>query len=106
MDKILINKDKNDIISILIDYIDNFSVIIYEKKNSESYQMLIKIIDKLELIISDKSTLELENNFKIYIKELTDKLPDLLEAFENNDNVLISDILKYEIKPLLEEIGE
>lgn len=104
MDKILSDENNNNIITNLIEIIDNFSVIIYETENNESYRLLINIIDKLDLIVGVKSTFILENKFKIYIHELKNKLPDLLDAFENNDNVLISDILKYEIKPLLENI--
>lgn len=106
MDKILRNENNSNIITNLIELIDNFSVIIYEKTNNESYKLLINIIDILDSIVGVKATFILENKFKIYIRELTNKLPDLLDAFENNDNVLISDILKYEIKPLLERIEE
>jgi hypothetical protein len=103
MDKILMNENNNRIITDLIELIDKFSVLIYERENNESYGLLINIIDKIDLIVGVKSTFILENKFKIDIYELTNRLPDLLDAFENNDNVLISDILKYEIKPLLEK---
>ena len=104
MDKIFTNENNNNIITNLIELIDNFSVTIYQSENNELSGLLIDIIDKLDSIVGVKSTLILENKFKIYIQELTNKFPDFLDAFENNDNVLISDILKYEIKPLLENI--
>jgi hypothetical protein len=97
-------ESNNKIIINLIELIDNFSVMIYKRDNNESYRLLLNIIDKLDSIVGAKSTFILENKFKIYIYDLTNKLPDLLDAFENNDNVLISDILKCEIKPLLKEI--
>lgn len=105
MDKILMNQTNYNIISNLIGLIDKFSVIIYERDNNEVGRLLINIIDKLDSIIGVKPILIVENNFKIYINELKDKLPELLDAFQNNDNVLISDILNYEIKPLLEKLA-
>lgn len=104
MDKVLTNKNNNDIITTLIELIDNFSIMIYERENNEVYRLVINIIDKLDSIVGAKSTFILENKVKIYINELTAKFPELLDAFENNDNILISDILKYEIKPILKEL--
>lgn len=104
MDKILTDENNNSIITNLIELIDDFSVIIYKIKSNELHKLLINIIDKLDSIIILKSSSIVENKFKIYINELENKLPILLDAFENNDNVLISDILNYEIKPLLENI--
>lgn len=101
MDKILTHENNKKIITNLIELIEKFSLIIYQSGNNESYGLLIKIIDILDSIVGEKSSLILEKKFEIYIKKLTDKFPDLLDAFENNDNVLISDILKYEIKPIL-----
>ena len=105
MNKIMINETNYNIISNLIGLIDKLSVIIYERDNDEVFRLLINIIDRLDSIIGVKSILILEENFKTYINELNNKLPDLLSAFENNDNVLISDILNYEIKPLLEKLA-
>lgn len=104
MNKSLINE--NNMINNLIKLIDDFSIIIYNRENNETYQLLINIIDKLDSIIGGKSILEIEDSYKMYIRNLAGKLPDLLDAFENNDNVLIGDILRYEIKPLLENLLE
>ena len=104
MDKVLTNEN-NNIITNLIELIEKFSVIIYKTDKKESCDLLINIIDKLDSLVGVKSTLILENNFKVYIFELTNKLPSLLDAFENNDYVLMSDILNYEIKPVLEKLN-
>lgn len=106
MDEGLTSKNKDNVISELMELIDTFSVMIYRKRNNEPYNLLIKIIDKLDLIIGEKSNLQMNSSNKIYIQNLTGKLPYLLDAFENNDNVLISDILKYEIKPILEKLNK
>lgn len=100
----VLEKSKDNMIINLIQDIDEFAIVIYENENNEGYKLLVNIIDKLDLIISLKSTIVLEKEFKIYIYELTNRIPELLEAFENNDNVLVSDILKYEIKPVLENL--
>ncbi|GEA29292.1 hypothetical protein [Clostridium diolis] len=104
MDKFIMDENNSDIITNLIELIEEFSAIIYKLENSETYKLLMNIIDKLDLIINLKSICVLENDFKIHIDKLKSKLPELLEAFENNDKILISDILKYDIKPLLERI--
>ena len=36
-------------------------------------------------------------------QELVEKFPLLIDAYENKDFVLISDVLDYEIKPILEK---
>lgn len=103
MDKILKSKNDNKLIANLIELIDKFSVVIYQTERNESAELLIEIIDKLDSIVGLKSNFILENNFKTYMKELTNILPVLLDAFENSDNVLMSDVLNYEIKPVLEK---
>ena len=94
-------KNNNSIINELIELINSFSTAIYKDQNNEYPQLLINIIDKLDLLVGVKSTLDIKNS---HLQGLKHKLPDLLEAFENKDKVLMSDILIFEIKPLLDKL--
>lgn len=102
----IINENDYNIICNLIELIDSFSISIYQKEKNEVDRLLISIIDKLDSIIGIKSTLVLEQKLKIHIDEVMNKVPGLLDAYENNDNLLISDILTYEIKPVLEKLTQ
>ncbi|WP_333859921.1 hypothetical protein [Clostridium sp.] len=97
------NEKYNEIITNLIELIEDFSIAIYKREKDESYKLLIDIIDKLDIVINMKSKSILESKVNC-IDKLSNKLPILLEAFENGDDVLISDILNYEIKPILKKL--
>lgn len=45
-----------------------------------------------------------EKNLKEFFENLNAKLVELLEAFTNEDFILVGDIFEYEISPLLEEL--
>lgn len=97
------NEKYSEIITNLVELIDSFSISIYKREKDGSYKLLIDIIDKLDVAINMKSKIILECKAN-YIDKLSNKLPILLEAFENGDDVLISDILNYEIKPILKKL--
>lgn len=99
----LISKN-DDIIANLIKAIENFSISIFERDDNKSFTILMEMIDKLDSIISGESVFRLENKTNLYINELAAKFPYLLDGFENGDNLLISDILTYEIKPILKKL--
>ncbi|MDK2934111.1 MAG: hypothetical protein PWP27_1921 [Clostridiales bacterium] len=56
----------------------------------------------LDAITLTKSMQE-EYDIHVSTQELEDVLPQLLEGWENSDYILISDILEYEILPILEQ---
>ncbi|MGV8982698.1 hypothetical protein [Clostridium sp.] len=88
----------------VIDSFGLFSNLIIEGETGKAANVFIQIIDAFEWIADAFSRTALIHNNAIETQELNDKLPELLEAFENNDYVLMSDILNYEIKPVLEKL--
>ncbi|MBN2738741.1 MAG: hypothetical protein JXR70_17295 [Spirochaetales bacterium] len=56
-----------------------------------------KHIDFLKNRIGDQS-------FEEFYQELNNKMRELIQAFDNNDSVLIGDLLEYEIAPQLENL--
>ena len=72
-------------------------------ENGDSKKLLADIFEGLDWIARAVS---LTNKFrpgKMCEYELIDKLPELIQAYENSDYVLIGDILDYEIRPVLEK---
>lgn len=93
----------NDMSFCLLRLINEYSIIIYKLNKEKSTEILLNIIDRLDSIIKMISYEELLNNYKNILQQIQLKLPILLNAFENSDTLLISDILNYEIKPILEQ---
>lgn len=82
-------------------------------KTSESYQsydeskgaeLMISIIDGLQWYM-DAAVKHSALNTKDEINDVNDKFKDLVEAFENQDFVLIGDLLQYEVLPIIEDIN-
>lgn len=109
MEKIPINNyiaTVNDMSSCLIQLINEYSIIIYKLEKEKSTEILLDIINRLDSIIKMLTYENISNNYKLILQQIPLKLPILLNAFENDDTLLISDILIYEIKPLLMRLKE
>lgn len=96
----------NDMSSCLLQLINEYSIIIYKLEKEKSTKILLDIIDRLDSIIKMVTYKSLSNSYKRTLQQIPLKFPILLNAFENSDTLLISDILNYEIKPLLEKLNE
>lgn len=106
MKNIQINDGMYEIIDLsedLISLIDRFSDEIYIPENNKHTEIVLEIIDKLDLIMKAVAS-SFPDTHKYIINHISLKLPNLLYAFENGDTLLISDILYYEIKPLLRRL--
>lgn len=85
--------------------IEENTSLFYQQKNKEAYEMLNNTI---ELLIKtsngilnsqiDKSGLFIDE------QELNTILGNAMNAIENGDSILLSDILCFDLKPLLEQI--
>lgn len=104
--QILVNETKKEIekyIPKMIKGIDVFINKIMLNEENEAKKILSNIFEGLEWITQ---AIGLTNNFiqgDMRERDLLEKLPLLIDAYENKDMTLVSDILDYEIKPLLEE---
>jgi len=87
----------------MIKGIDLFVSYIIQSRDDEAHMLLTDIFNGLDWIVE---AIYLTNKIQeglLKEKELVEKLPLLMDAYENQDLVLVSDILDYEIKPILEK---
>lgn len=102
----LVNETSREIeeyIPKMIDGIDIFIKKIMSGEEAEANSVLSNIFEGLEWIIQ---AVKLTNRFiqgDMEEENLLSKLPLLIDAYENKDMILVSDILDYEIKPILEK---
>lgn len=93
---------KNLIISILED-IEIVTDLFYQDRENKGYYGLALLLTKLnsliELLISEKEIIE-----KAKQEELLNIMTQAMNAMEERDTVLLSDILQYELKEQLEDM--
>ncbi len=80
----------------VIKIIENFSL------NIQDLYTTAQFFDLIDLDINHKFG---EKNLNEYQEEISEKLQIILEAFENNDSIEISDISEYELSPLAKDLG-
>ena len=80
------------------------TVLIYQQKDKEDYAMLDYTHDLLVQATNVILSSQTENNgFNIDQTELNAVLSNAMNAIENSDTILLSDILYFDLKPLLEQ---
>ncbi|SHJ66592.1 hypothetical protein [Paramaledivibacter caminithermalis] len=107
---------ENQIIEILKSFIDygdklskgviNASNELRKEENTINTDILLQCLDGLQWCVDVlKNTKGYLSSKDIRIDEnrLADIIRELFEAFQNNDNVLIADLLEYEVTEILEE---
>ncbi|AJD92139.1 hypothetical protein JMA_28220 [Jeotgalibacillus malaysiensis] len=70
----------------------------------KAMNLLPELIDALSWLLSAVEGIE-KNGYNIVIDKalLTSILKEALEGLENDDNVLLADVLEYELNPMLEK---
>ncbi|MED5098981.1 hypothetical protein P9858_02460 [Niallia circulans] len=83
----------------------------YQSPTEESWGMLQDLLEGLNWVyttiksISNTDLNEYKENLLMIANHLEVELPNLLDAMESNDFILIGDIISYEILPQFEEIA-
>ncbi|WDV46153.1 hypothetical protein PV797_00305 [Clostridiaceae bacterium M8S5] len=95
--------DAKDYILKMIAGIHKYSEHLQNGSEVEYINMIPLIVEGLDWIINAMNLTSEVNDKSIKVSELTDKLPMILDAMENEDYILFGDILSYEIVPTLEE---
>lgn len=91
-----------EIIINIIDAIEVTTNLFYQQKNQEGFAELEGIIYLLNNMTNKVSEFELEGNrVNIDIVKVNQVLTDAMNALENLDTILLSDILNYELKEIL-----
>lgn len=104
-------KEKIEALKSGIAYIDNIKIEtenLVDKINSgeenNAMNIIIKVADRIESLIE---ILRLTSDIykgEILIKNMNEKLAEIIEAFQNEDYVLIGDLFNYEFLPAIESI--
>jgi len=72
----------------------------------EANKMMVDIIDGIGVVIEGiNATAEIQDE-KIQIEDINEHFIGMVDAFENTDYVLLSDLLEYEIVPVFEDWRE
>ncbi|MBU3132164.1 hypothetical protein KPL40_06830 [Clostridium gasigenes] len=105
------NKQEIEVLKTAKEYIDRLIVGINEAVDYIQYgnekngiEMIPLIAEGIGYIIDVISFLHIELGKEKTIENLNAQLEEIIEGIENNDYVLMSDIFKYEIVPMLEEV--
>ncbi len=83
--------------------IDEFVECAVQSREQDAKKLLASILEGLEWIAQAVCLTGRHKPGPMNGQDLMEKLPELVDACENNDYVLMSDILDYEIKPVLEK---
>lgn len=73
-------------------------------KDGNGSEIMISIVDGLQWLMDVVGSSE-ELKAKIDILNINDKLKGIIEAYENQDYILIGDLLQYELLPAIEDIN-
>ncbi|WP_096202434.1 hypothetical protein [Bacillus sp. FJAT-45350] len=87
----------------LISGIKGFSNKLENGQREEAFSLLPQIVEGLDWVTKAIELTLDKQQFKINIEVFNEGLNEMAEAIENNDEILLTDILSYEIIPKLEE---
>ena len=93
----------NEYIEKMIEGIGSFNSYMLNNEPSKALELWPNILEGLEWIVQAVSLTKPIQEKDMNVEELIEILPDLLDAYENGDMILVSDILDYEIKPVLQK---
>ena len=87
----------------MIQGIELFVEHVMQSKEIEAQKLLTNIFEGLEWIVQAVHLTREMQPENVQEQELVEKFPLLIDAYENKDFLLMSDVLDYEIKPVLEK---
>jgi hypothetical protein len=100
------DKPKKEIAEI-IKKIEQTTEAFYQQRNEEGYKNLESLLNSMSVLFKQISTYKSEGiELDIDEARLNNILNDAMNALERADNILLSDILKYELEGLLEAFLE
>ncbi|MBB6625559.1 hypothetical protein H7E67_19345 [Clostridium gasigenes] len=105
------NKQEIEVFNTAKEYIERLIVGINETvefiqsgNDKKGIEMIPLIGEGIEYIINVISLLKIELNGEETIENLNTQLEEIIDGIENGDYVLIADIFKYEIVPIMEQL--
>ncbi|QHQ60676.1 hypothetical protein Ana3638_07740 [Anaerocolumna sedimenticola] len=96
------NNIKNQINEILKE-MNEITELLYQQKSKEGYVLLNGTLGKIMILMDTISKIKTEKEHLFDIERLNNNLKAALDAMEIKDNVMLADILNYEIAEQLKE---
>ena len=90
-------------VSQVINEINDITELLYQQKRIDGYALLNDALGKIMNIIDSIYQLRTEREIPFDDNRLINNLKTAMEAMENKDNVMLADILSYEIAEQLKE---
>lgn len=90
----------------VIDEINNITELLYQQKAKEGYMLLNGTLGNIMSIIDSIYKLRGEREVQFDDNRMISNLKTAMEAMEKKDNVMLADILSYEISEQLKEFIE
>ncbi|MGB8454209.1 MAG: hypothetical protein WCD89_17995 [Anaerocolumna sp.] len=87
----------------VINEINDITELLYQQKAKEGYALLNNTIGKIMNIIDSIYQLRIEREILFDDNRMINNLKTAMEAMEKKDNVMLADILSYEIAEQLKE---
>lgn len=75
----------------------------YQQQNEQGYQLLIELIDMIIEFLNKYENVNTQEANELLNNKLANSCNEIIEALENKDNVLIADILNYDILEILSQ---
>lgn len=104
------NKEKLEVLNTAKEYMINLNNAIIKSaeylQNGDYFNgtnLIISITDGLEWIVQIITLRKDIYKKDMEVNNLVDNIKEVVEAFENEDYILIGDLLQYEISPIIEE---
>ncbi|HCJ09069.1 MAG TPA: hypothetical protein DHV96_12140 [Lachnospiraceae bacterium] len=88
-----------DMLKQLVDAIRQIVDLLYQENIEAGYKALYIVLPYLERMIVETDNTEFQN-------ELKEKLEEALHAMEDGDNILLADIMQYEVLEIIESYIE
>lgn len=92
-----------DEIKEVIRAIDETTALFYQQKNKEGYQMLDPTLKSIMTVVNMIFTIKTEiNQIQIDEQKLNTVLGNAMKAIERGDTILLSDILHFDLRNMLD----
>ncbi|EKQ51132.1 MULTISPECIES: hypothetical protein [unclassified Clostridium] len=107
------SKEKIEVLRTTDEYLDKLKKgiedavnLIQEGNEIEGIKNIIPVFEGIEYISQAINLTREVQEEEIELEDLNAQLREMIEAFENEDYILLGDLLNYELLPILEEIHE
>ena len=105
--------EKIETLRIADEYLDNLKIgitnvvnLIQEGNEIEGINNVVPVLEGIEYISKVITLTKDVQKDIIELDDLNNQLNEMIEAFENEDYILLGDLLNYELLPVIEEIHE